>query len=283
MLTSASNSGLRDRDAHVDLRGEVEDRHRAGGARSRSVSAGDADVEPVERELAARRARARRRGCRASRSRGRRRRRRRQPSASSRSTSVEPMNPAPPVTSAFIARSALRSAGRTRAAMRAPARRSRPRRRSCRSRRDRVRLEHGVRHRRPSRSPRRRADAAPSCSTERIDARAALDDRARAEHRRRRRAHRGSTAAPSPISTGASSSRSASIVGVALHPDARRALRARRAPAAPPSAPASTSACACEVLLGRADVEPVAVGSHRVQAARLARASAGTSRARSRR
>ena len=44
-----------------------------------------------------------------------------------------------------------------------------------------------------------------------------------------------------------------------------------RAPGAggAPSRPASTSACACEVLLGRADVEPVAVGREAEEPARL--------------
>ena len=124
-----------------------------------------------------------------------------------------------------------------------------------------------------------RARARPSCSTadsstapcstiapraehRAAHARARLHARARPEQRRRQ--HR----------------RARLDRRVALRPDALRELARARASAAGRRCPRSTSVCACEVLLGRADVEPVRVGAEAEQPARLLRAGAGTSRAR---
>ena len=186
------------------------------------------------------------------------------PSASRRSTSVEPMNPAPPVTRTRTVSPlgrrhghlALRQGWRRRATCAASADDRRRRATSapapiarvgpddrradpCTGIEARAREQHRAaprRHRRQRRSPRRRST--PRCV--RVDAIDALraDEHRRVEDRRRRRR---------------SSSRP------------RRRARARCAPGdgGSPTRPASTSACACQVLLRRADVDPVVVGTER--------------------
>ena len=108
MLTIASCTGCATDDAHVDLGREVED-DVGPAVRDEIDHRRRRHVEPVERELVAGQRRARRRGSPSEPVERSSTTSTRQPSASSRSTSVEPMNPAPPVTSAFIAGTLPRS------------------------------------------------------------------------------------------------------------------------------------------------------------------------------
>ena len=252
----------------------------------RSMTAGDDDVEPVEREPAIGQRRARRRGCRASRSRGRRRRR---PAILGEQAVDECRADEPRAArhQCLACRRTLAYVGRvgghataarwlpcpitvTPAPMIVSA------------------VERDVRLRAPRPRPTTESCTPPPCDD--ADARrAAPRGRARRRLRRRRRgaddraherAHPPRCVRPSPmqhrrLDLGARHRRR-------RRPASRRRARprARRARAGAPSRPASTSACACEVLLGRPDVEPVAVGSGSRTAARAARASAGTSRAR---
>ena len=207
-----------------------------------------------------------------------------QPSARSRSTSVEPMKPG--AARDHHAHGVTRPAARLEKARR---RRRLGRAESCdgacprRARRRRARrpTHDGVVGRDRARAP----SAAPAPTTESIASASVGEDGTVVHHRahtrarrrrptRRRRprsprpARRRRPRVPSPISTGASSRASASTSGVALHPHPGRSLaRAGRGRAAEHAG--EHVGVRLQVLLGRADVDPVGVARHRVEAARL--------------
>ena len=99
---------------------------------------------------------------------------------------------------------------------------------------------------------------APVVQHRAVELGARLDDRGRARAPTRARARRLRCARPSPISTGASTSRVGLDRRVALHPDAGRDLaRAGRGRVRQPAG--QRVGVGLEVLLGRPDVEPVRV------------------------